>query len=398
MSGLALVAAAGLAALGYRALHGGPADPEALWWQAQDDLRGGRLDRAERAVARLARLRDPTSPDRMLRGQLALSRGRTDEALAELLRIPDGHGLAAQARLLAGQAELRRDRFRAAEEALREAVRLDPGLIPAHRELIYIFGFQLRRAEVCGEFMALSKLTDLSFSELHDWGLLRSESWEPSAAAEALARCIAADPSDRWSRLALSENQRRMGLLDQAEATLAGLAANDPAAIAARARIALEHNDEPEAERLLGSGPSDDPELARLRGRLALSRRDATAAARYFRIAYRAEPESQEGLSGLIAALKILGDARDLEPLRDLAARRDRLDRLIRRAASEASRDHPELPFRLGEACAALGRDAEARGWYKLAIARDPLDSQAQRALFRLGAARDGPPAPHPGR
>jgi hypothetical protein len=40
----------------------------------------------------------------------------------------------------------------------------------------------------------------------------------------------------------------------------------------------------------------------------------------------------------------------------------------------------------LGAACAAVGRRAEARGWYMLAISRNPLDNEAQRALFELQA------------
>ena len=38
----------------------------------------------------------------------------------------------------------------------------------------------------------------------------------------------------------------------------------------------------------------------------------------------------------------------------------------------------------LGAACAALDRKGEARAWYKLAIALDPLDAESQQALFRL--------------
>jgi hypothetical protein len=66
---------------------------------------------------------------------------------------------------------------------------------------------------------------------------------------------------------------------------------------------------------------------------------------------------------------------------------------LLQRAAGRGNRDDPELPLALGDACAALHRDDEARGWYKVAIARNPLDSRAQRALFQLGAGaeRRGP-------
>src|SRR6185437_9404992 len=97
--------------------------------------------------------------DHMLRGQLAVAIGRPDEALAELARVPDDHYMAAQARLLAGQTELRRDRFRRAEEDLRAAVGIDPALVKAHRELIYIYGYQLRRKALSEEFRALSRAT-----------------------------------------------------------------------------------------------------------------------------------------------------------------------------------------------------------------------------------------------
>ena len=34
-----------------------------------------------------------------------------------------------------------------------------------------------------------------------------------------------------------------------------------------------------------------------------------------------------------------------------------------------------------------MHHDDEARGWYKLAIARDPLDARAQQALYELNLA-----------
>ena len=390
MLGLAL-AVVGLLAWGYRAIRGDASDPEALWSRAQADLQAGRFDRVEQAVARLGRLREPTPLDRMLRGQLALAIDRPDEALAELARVPDGHLIAARARLLAGQIELRRDRFRFAEAALRQAVRLDPTLTQAHRELILIYGFQRRRTDLAGEFLALAGLKELGSDDMFNWGLMQSETWEPIGAERMLERCVAADPDDRWSRLELSEIKRGVGAADEAEKALAGLALDTPEVIAAHVRIALIRDDRERAERLLASGPPDDPLLSRLRGRMALSRGDARTAVRHFRIAYQARPDVHEVLLGLIAALTSLGDKEALEPLRTLAAKRERLHLLIERAASKASRDDPDLPLKLGDACAAVRRDAEASGWYKLAIARNPLDARAQRALFQLGATADGP-------
>jgi tetratricopeptide (TPR) repeat protein len=418
--GLALTVVA-LGVWGYGAIRRESLSPDAIWAQAQVDLRAGQIDRVEKAVARLGRLRPPTPLDRMLRAQLAVARVRAEEALAELARVPDDHHMAAQARLLAGQIELRYYCLRAAEQSFREAIRLDPKLVQAHRELICIYSLQLRRAEVCREFLTLSGLTNLSFAELFHWGLLRSESWDPAAPAEMLVACVAADPGDCCSRLTLSENYRLMGMLANAESVLAGVPLDDPQAIAAHARIALDRNDENRAERLLESGQPDDPALAVLRGRLALSRRDASTARHHFQIAYDANTDSREGLSGLIVALVALGDTRTAAPLRAIAAKRERLNSLIHRAGASVARDaqntlipragpsvthaaasttpeDPALPRLLGDACTALHRDAEARGWYQLAIARDPLDSRAQQALFQLNAtAQDASRSTRPG-
>jgi tetratricopeptide (TPR) repeat protein len=278
--------------------------------------------------------------------------------------------------------------LRFAEQAFHRAIQLDPKLVQPHRELIVIYGYQLRRSELAGEFRTLAGLTELGFDDLFHWGLFQSETWEPDWAERFLERCVAADPGDRWSRLALAECRRKInGALDEAETALAGLHPRDLETIRVRARIALDRDDVPRAEALLAHVPEDDPIAARLRGRIAIARRDAAAAVHHYRLAYRANPDSHEALSGLVTALEMQGDLKSAEPLRAAAARHIRLQRLIQRAVPRENRTDPELPMLLGDACAAVHHDAEARGWYKLAIARNPLDSRAQRALFQLGAA-----------
>jgi predicted Zn-dependent protease len=369
---------------GYRSLRRKGTSPDDLWAQAQADLSAGRYDRVEEAVARLTRLREPTQRDWFLRAQLAVVRNRPEEALADAARVSDDPEMAASARLLAGQVELRRDRLRSAERMLRAAIGIDPALVQPHRELIYIYGLQLRRAELNSEFLACSTLKELTFQEAYHWCMLRTESWNPYAAALILAKCVAADPGDRWSRLALAENNRRMGLLDEAESALTGLGADDREALAARARIAFDRQEDERAERLLAAGPADDPALALMRGRLALARRDSAAALHHFRIAYAADPDRRETLSGLIAALLRTGDEKAATDLREIAAKREQLGSLTQRAAMDGAEHDPVLPRELGAACAAVHRNPEARAWYKLAIARNPLDSDSQQALFRL--------------
>ena len=207
----------------YRAMRQRVSDADLIWKQAEQDFQAGQYPTVEKGLDRLKSLREPTPLDWMLRAQLAMVQNRSDEAIADLLRVPDEHEMAAQARLLAGQIELRRDRVRFAEHAFRAALKLDPRLLQAHRELIFIYGMQLRRAELNSEFLAVSKLTSLTFENVFHWCLLRNNSWEPGEAVESLSRYIAADPEDRWSRLALAENERRMGLNAEAESVLSVL-------------------------------------------------------------------------------------------------------------------------------------------------------------------------------
>jgi tetratricopeptide (TPR) repeat protein len=371
-------------------------DINTLWAQAEADFVAGHYDRVGIALKRLGRLRKPSPLDYMLRAQYAAARKAPERALAELEHVPDDHYMAAQARLLAGQIELRRDRVRLAQGWFQAALRLDPKLIQAHRELIYIYGMQLRRAELCAQFLALSRLVPLSSDNVFHWCLLRSNSWEPGEAVATLLRYVAADPLDRWSRLAVAENDRRMGQSDAAESVLAPLAPDDSAAVAIRVQIAIDRQEQEQAERLLAESSSDDPALARLRGRLALSKRDAQGAWHHFRIAFKSDPEDRETVFGLVYALELAGESQAAEPFRELAGKLERLSTLIHRAANPKARQDPALLRELGAACAALHRDPEARAWYELAIALDSADSESQQALFRLRdpARATRPPPP----
>jgi Flp pilus assembly protein TadD len=150
--------------------------------------------------------------------------------------------------------------------------------------------------------------------------------------------------------------------------------------------LAMDRHEDDRAEKLLASGAPDDPTLARIRGRLALARHDGPTAVHYFRIAQTDEPENRDTLFGLINALSISGDEKGAAPLREMGKNLEILNTLVQKAASPRSRDEPGLFSELGAACAALGHVAEARAWYELAIARDPLDTRSQQALFRLQA------------
>ncbi|WP_435009232.1 tetratricopeptide repeat protein [Tundrisphaera lichenicola] len=359
-------------------------DPEAVWQRARAAFEARDFPRAEAEMARLNQLREPTILDRMLRAQLEMARGDVDEAIADLKRVPDDHKMAPQAWLQVGQLELRRNRYVPAEAAFRKALEIDPKLVQALRELVYIYGMQLRRAELNETFGTLSTLEPLTYADVFLWCLTRGVTWEPEEIASTLARCIEADPDDRWARLGRADALRDLGRFDEAESVLAPLPDSDPDARAARVRIALDRGDPARAEELLEAGPSDHLGLALLRGRLALVQNRGDEAVRQFRIAFAKAPNLRESVLGLGQALQTTGDQAAATPILEEARKHEQLGSLIQKAAVQANRSDTGLIRELGEACAAIGRLPEARAWYNLAISRDPLDIRAQQALARL--------------
>ena len=70
--------------------------------------------------------------------------------------------------------------------------------------------------------------------------------------------------------------------------------------------------------------------------------------------------------------------------------RHDNLWALVARAATAEGETDPRMPRRPGLACAAIGRDLEARAWLRLAVRRDPLDAESQKALYLLERPPEG--------
>ena len=80
----------------------------------------------------------------------------------------------------------------------------------------------------------------------------------------------------------------------------------------------------------------------------------------------------------------MLGRPDEARPYLEAARRHDDLWALVARAATTEGENDPQLPRQLGMACAAIGRNLEARAWLRLAVRRDPLDTESQQALFQL--------------
>jgi len=382
--GLFVVLLLALVVPGFAVWRRSQADPESILSSAEKAYQSGRYAEAVGALKRLEGIRTPIARDHYLRAQVELGLKRDDDALAELASIADDDPIAPLARLRAGQTEVRRGRTRPAEAAFLAVLKLLPRAVQPHKELVYIYNIQHRQAELDEQLIALLDLNVLDFQYILHWTKTRNTIWNPKGDLPALEKFVAADPGDRWSRLALVEALRRLNRLDEAERVLGALPPSDSGARTKRVLIAMDRGDFAAAESILAEGQADDPNLAQLRGQLALRRRDGPAAVRYYRIALAADPIDRAALSGLGTALLLTGQADAAQPYLRAAGRHDELWRLVARAATAEGERDPALPHQLGMACAAARRYQEARAWLMLAIDRDPLDAESQRTLFEL--------------
>jgi tetratricopeptide (TPR) repeat protein len=363
-------------------------DADRIWREAEANIRAGRAAHAEALLSRLSSLRPAKAEDWVLHAQISVARGRFDEALASLRQVPAQHPLAAEAWFMAGRIERQNHRLRHAEAAFRRAIELEPGLVKAHKELVYLFGVQLRRREVDTEFKALSRLTPLSHHDLFTWCVTHFSGWAPDIADE-LESFIKADSLDRFSRLALAKllvNEPAME--SRVERTLDPLPPSDLEAASLRIELKINHGRIGEAISLLDQAPGDRPELARLRGRIALMHGDVASAIGHFKNALSDEPYDRVSLSELGRALLIEGEKTSAASYLAQARRLDDVYNVVVKVRRPGQENRASDPTHLGRLCEAAGLLSEARGWYLLAIARDPLDSHAQQALWRMRETR----------
>jgi tetratricopeptide (TPR) repeat protein len=347
-------------------------------------LKNRQWDRAEALLTRRAERGSPTIDDLALRAELELGRGRVDQAVNLLTGAPESDPLAPRARLVAGQIEMSRDRARSAEARFLEALRLDPKLAPAHRELILLFAMQARRTALNAQFRALAELEPLGFDDVFVWTTSLENLWVNGVSQSNLERFLAADPEDRLSRLVLAEVLLRSNQLDESEALLHPLADSDPDALALKASIALARMRLDEVRSLLALGPAEHLGLALLRGRLAIRMEDAATAARQFRIVLGEDPTNCEALQGLSLVLMQLGDRQAAAAAQEQVKQRFRLSGLLTKLKTNDIRHDKALLTQLGAACENLGQFPEARAWYRLALAEGPLDAAIQKCLYRL--------------
>jgi tetratricopeptide (TPR) repeat protein len=366
-------------------------DPDRLWAEAERAFLSGDWQRARSALRRLERLRPMTGLDLVLEAQLASADGDADRSLDALGRVPDTHPIAPQAHLMAGRLHRQRKSLPKAEAELRKALQLKPRLVEAHKELIYILGIQSRRREVDAEFRELARLTRLSHHDLFTWALTHFTRWSPDIVAD-LDSFIVAEPEDRLSRLAVVELllERPGDEVDSyIERILRPLSDTDPDALALRINFAFNRGRYAEAERLLAGAPGHHPRLARIRGEMALRRHDLDSAIAHFNEALSDEPYDRVSPMQLAQALKLKGQAAAAKRYLDRVGKLNKVyNQIVKIRNPEKGNAISDLG-ELGKSCEDAGLLDEARGWYTLAIAMNPVDSESQKALARLGKSSD---------
>jgi tetratricopeptide (TPR) repeat protein len=360
------------------------ADPAKLSLEVRDAISRKEWGRAEGLLAQLSRKRLGSSDDLALRAELEVGRGRLDEALGLLARVPASDLQAPGARLVAAQIEKSRHRARHTESLLLEALRLDPTLVLARRELIFLYAMQARRADLNAQYRALAELEPLNFDEVFFWMNSYENVWVNQTIRSHLEAYLAADPDDRASRLALSAVLLHENELENAEALVLPLPDSDPDARVLRARFALARSRDDDLRSILAGGPVDHVGLALLRGHFAARMNDPRSAAEQFRIVLLREPDNREALQALTVVLKQLGDGQGAASAQKQADQWRNVTSLLQKSKVFDLPSDKTLLTQLAKASEAVGQIPEARAWYRLALAQDPLDSALQQVLFRL--------------
>jgi len=328
----------------------------------------------------------------VMRGRLLLAQGRDADALAIFESIPRSSPHFPIAMQMAGQMHLRAGRLVPAETDFLAAIEADGNTVIPRRELIYIYGLQLRRRELREVFAGLAKVSPMSFGNVFHWCLTRGNDWEPQEIIDDMTKFLAADPSDRWSRIALARSLLRLSKRHEARKALEPLAADDPDAIALRAQIALDDGDPDLASKLLASGPRDHFDLAVMRARQALALAEFEKARDEFTIALKLDADNRDAIVGMARVLAALGETDEARSWLERSANLDKLATLVQKAASPGAESDLALIRALALGCESVGHTAEAKAWWNLVAARNPLDQEAQSALYRLNSvSKQGP-------
>ena len=358
-------------------------DPDLLWREAEAALQSGSAELAAADLDLIHQLRTPTSLDRMLEAQVAIASEQPDKAIGALEHIPNDDPIASQAFLLAGRVERQRRRIHSAEIYFRRALRANPKLVDAHRELVYIFGIQSRQAEIDREYRALSQLIPIVYHDLYTWAFTQFSPHQPDD-AKVLRAFVEAEAEDGHSRLALAEILAVEGdAHDEIDKLLERLPGSDPDVLSIRAKVALARGRPQEAESIVGRGHPDHAGLNQIRGKLATLRRDYQAAAEYFKRAANASPYDRVSRLKLVQVLTLAGDPQSAKLYLDQVKCLNEIFNHLGRSRSPDRENEVSDLLALAIAFEKAKLFLEASLWFELALNRDPLNLEAGMGLRR---------------
>lgn len=370
--------------------------------------------------------RDPTLAQ-LDRAKADLAAGRFPEARENLRSVLDQWPLDPEAHFLLARACRRDDDLDGWHHHLRAAsvLRWPTGDIQREQFLAQIQTGALRPAGgaavesedewvLMQEALAKGYLTGYRIDDLlactRDWIDRRPDDWQPyylrgrgyqyarllARAADDFRAALGRNPTYAPARLRLAQALMVDGLYQPAAVEYALFLEAHPrhpdALVGlANCRSNLAQPDAARAalERLFAVVP-DHPAGCLLRAQLEA---DPAAALEWLRKAQRRAPKETDITSALVRVLNQLGRHDEAAcyqyHLDELRAHHLQLDEVRRQVRRDP--DNPRLRVEAGELCESLGRTAEAVDWFESALALDPNDRAARRALehvYQRGQSR----------
>ncbi len=331
--------------------------------------------------------------------------GDSSNALDLLQRIPDDlpdRKTAAAARLSEGRIAFYRARkARRAETALMATTRLDPGSYLAWLPLADLYDTQNRRVERDACYSRLDEASALDRNRLVNWTCDRPLDSEAEEAAQVLQAFVASDSADVASAIALAGDKIRRGDFPGARGILDGI---DSAADADAQRtmtlhrglVDLETGEFDEATKRLESVDTSTmkPEEVCLRtrsiGRIQLQNRKYEEAETSLRKALSISPNDRESNQLLVQILRLTGRSAEAEPVSKRLSAIDRLEDLGQKVRASLRRDDPKTLREIADTAAEIGRYALAKAWLRQLLAKDPLNQQLQKEIYRIDQLAKG--------
>lgn len=354
----------------------------ALRAQVRDLARAGQFETAEDLVARYLKRQPADDQARIMGAELAIDRPQPDpnRALALLSRVRSSQPrVQAQTQLDRGKAYYRLDRYDEAEAAWRKALEIEPTIPEAGWALLDLYYVQGRPADAEKLALRLFQVEPDPHDRVHLLLELVRQDVEPSAPGSIVQwyeRVVRKDPKQLHAALALgralvhdSRADAGLSVLRSAVKEHAGRA-EAWAALCDALGDANQHDELAETLAHLPAAWADDVRFAKHRGLAAQHRRDWEAAARHYRLAYKADPHDHEVLYRLSRVLRLAGKTAEADQMDGRSRSFESAREAIREVYNQASetptlglRPHPEICNRLSALRTEMGRFDEARAW-----------------------------------